>query len=142
MADAHRAMVKVDGLAALQVVSGLFNLIVMTWTTGLVLALVSSGIGLLVTACGCPLGPLASLCGMWSLALIPLGVFEIVTGTLALLRRPEWAWLAPYTALAELMGFAFGGLGSFVVGLVALRFLRDADVQPLLEDFGDAPQVP
>ena len=132
---------KADGLAALQVVSGLFNLLVMSWTASLVFGAGSAVLGTLAT-CGCPVGAAAGLCGLWSLALIPLGLLEVVTGVLALSRRPQWAWLAPLTATAEIASLAFGGVGSFVVGLVAMGVLRDENVQERMLDDSDPPQLP
>ncbi|MEN0068550.1 MAG: hypothetical protein AAGA48_40905 [Myxococcota bacterium] len=137
---ARAGLVKVDGLATLQIVSGLFNLFVMSWVTTIAVAGASSVVGLLVTVCGCPMSPLGVLCGLWPMTLVPLGVLEVTTGVLSVLRKPGWAWLAPLTALAELGSLAFGGLGSFVVGLVALHVLHDAAVQNAMED--DATSQP
>jgi len=136
------ARLRVDGLAALQIVSGLFNLLVMTWVSTAVAGVGTAVLGALAT-CLCPVGLAGTTCGLWPFALVPIGVLEVVTGVLALARRPAWPALASLTATAEVVSVAFGGLGSFVVGLVALRVLREDEVQQELRQVAARrPELP
>lgn len=121
--------------ALLQLVSGLINVFVMGALVTVLLGTVGGGVGsfcgTIVAAVGCPLGCLGFfgwICGVWGLVLLPIGMLEIAGGAMGLMMPESAGTVMRAAALAELASFAFGGVISGVIGVVAMGFLRDPEV--------------
>ena len=134
---------KLQAIAAVQIVSGILNLVVM----GLMVATVVGGgagtlgsiVGALFTLLGCPFGCLFSLgwlCGLWGLVLVPIGMIEILCGTVILVNPDGAGGFAKAGMMTELASVVFGGVFSFVAGIVVLNLLKDAEVAGFLESGG------
>lgn len=112
--------------AALQMVSGFLDVLVVSWTAWLGISCVCG----LVTL---PLLTAGSACGLVGFLLIPLGLLEVGAGF--------WGWQDPregvaamrYVALLQIAALFAGGLSSAVVGVVVRRLLASDEVLVWLE---------
>ena len=94
-----------------------------------------AGGGALIGMLGCPLGCLFGfswVCGLWGLALLPIGVLEVVCGAVTLLDPDRGGPFLRVAMVTELASVAFGGLMSFGAGFVVMGLLRDPEVVAFL----------
>ena len=140
MTRAKRPPAKLQQVAILQLVSGVVNVFAMAAVVSLVLGgsagVVGSFCGAIIAGVGCPLGCLGFfgwMCGFWGLALLPIGILELVAGLVGLVNPEGSGTVMRVAAMAELSSLLFGGLVSTVVGVVALGLLRDEEVVLYLE---------
>lgn len=113
--------------AILQLVSGLITVSVMcciSWMT----------IGTIGFLCTLVVGGFGGVCGMLGWVLVPIGIFEIVSGTLGLTNPKVGGKVMKICSFVEVGAILFGGLSTALAGGVALVLLRDADVQQFLQD--------
>jgi hypothetical protein len=140
MSRAARPPAKLQQVAVLQLISGVVNVFVMAAVVSLVLGssfgVVGTFCGGLLSIVGCPVGCLGVfgwMCGFWGLALLPVGILEMVAGMVGLINPEGSGTVLRVTAVAELASLLFGGIVSTVIGVVALGLLRDEEVVGYLE---------
>lgn len=130
---------KLQTIAIIQLVSGLVNFMFMGFTvTSILFTVLGTGGGLIAgcTAWICPLtafAPCAGFCGFWGLGLLPIGILEMVCGGLTLMQpdtAKNFVKIGMYTELASLL---FGGIPSFVAGMVVRSMVSDPEVAGFLE---------
>ena len=128
-------------IAAIQLVSGLVNILFMAAlvTISLTAAGATAGtcVGVVFAVLGCPLGCVGVLgwgCGLWGLALLPIGLFEVVAGGMGLVNSDTSSpTLIRAAAIVEMASLLFGGLGSAVAGVAVWSLLKDPDVVGYLD---------
>lgn len=135
MTRAERPPAKLQQVAILQLVSGVVNVFAMAAIVSIVLGgsagIVGSVCGGLLAGLGCPIGCLGFfgwMCGLWGLALLPIGILELFAGILGLVNPEGSGTVMRVAAMAELASLLFGGIVSTVAGVVALGLLRDEEV--------------
>jgi uncharacterized protein YjeT (DUF2065 family) len=132
---------KLQTIAAIQIVSGVVNGLFMSGIVTTALFTVIGTGGSLVALCSpiCPLfalAPCASVCGFWGLGLLPIGLVEVLCGV-AILLQPDSAKTAVNVGMmTELASILFGGIGSFVAGMVVRNLITDPEVAGFLESGG------
>jgi hypothetical protein len=137
---ADRPPAKLQQVAVLQLVSGVVNVFLMAALVSMVLGgtlgTIGAFCGTIVASVGCPLGCIGFfgwMCGFWGLALLPIGVLELVAGLVGLVNPQGSGTVMRVAAMAELSSLLFGGIVSTVIGAVALGLLRDEEVVGYLE---------
>ena len=127
-------------IAIIQLVSGLVNILLMAALVTITLTAVGGTAGTCVSVIfamlGCPLGCVGVLgwaCGLWGLALLPIGLFEVVAGGVALVNPEPSPTLIRAAAIAEMASLLFGGLNSAVAGVAVWSLLKDPDVVGYLD---------
>ncbi|MCA9490168.1 MAG: hypothetical protein KC621_09595 [Myxococcales bacterium] len=130
---------KVQIAAVVQIVSGVVNMLLMALSVSTVLAGVAGVagglIGALLSAVGCPLGCLFAfswMCGLWGLALLPIGILEVICGAATLMDPDSGGPFLRVAMITELVSVIFGGLVSFGAGFVVMGMLRDPEVTAFL----------
>jgi hypothetical protein len=136
---------KLQVIAGIQIVSGVFNGLVMSGlVTSLLFAILGTG-GSVIAGCTawfCPLtalAPCASFCGLWGLGLLPIGLVEVVCGVATLLNPDNAKNFVKIGMFTELGSVLFGGVTSFVAGMVIRGLVTDPEVAGFLEAGPDAP---
>jgi hypothetical protein len=127
---------KLQTVGAVLLVSGAVDTFVSAAVVALGLSAVGGLVGYALVQLGCGLGGLLSLCGLWGLALLPLGMVELVCGAMVFVN-PDGA--GPFVRVGNLLQLGsgvFGGLAGVVGGLVVRTLLADPEVVAFL-DSGD-----
>ncbi|MBN2798043.1 MAG: hypothetical protein JXX28_02760 [Deltaproteobacteria bacterium] len=112
--------------AILQLVSGILNVIALWYVASMGLAVLGGAVTGCVTLGACPIGV---ACGIPPMALILVGVLEIVAGILTIARVSGTHRIPTYVAYLELASLLLGGLVSAIVGGVVLILMRSEEVR-------------
>lgn len=115
--------------AIVQIVSGAVNLLLMWWILGGAISSVGGCVSLMCTSGLCP----TYCCGMFNFVLIPIGLFEIISGILGLTNPKGAGTLMKIVAVIEMVSILFGGLGSLISGILTFRAMGDPDVADFLQ---------
>jgi len=122
----HQPPEQIKQVAILQLVSGLVTLFFMTCVSWFTIATVGA-------VCTFFLGGLGGVCGLVSMLLIPIGIFEIVSGVIGL-TNPEGAGpIMKICSYVEVVGILFGGLSTALAGGVSMTMLNQPEVVAYLE---------
>ena len=131
---------KLQIIAIVQLTSGLINVLVMTALVTLSLSAAFGSVGTfcggIVASLGCPLGCLGFFgwaCGLWGLALLPIGILEAIAGAVALVNPDNARTLVRAAAIAEMASLLFGGIGSAIAGVAVWSLLKDPAVVGYLD---------
>lgn len=124
---------KVTTLAWLLVAGGAADTFVTAAVVTTLLGAVGGAAGWGLALAGCSCGPALSLCALWGVALLPLGVVELACGAMVLANPDGARTFVRVGHLVQLGSGLFGGVGGVVCGLVARNLLADAEVAAFLE---------
>ncbi len=109
--------------AILQLISGILTMTIMmcvSWTT------------LSTVSAICTFG-LLPICGLFSFILVPIGIFEIVSGILGLTNPRSAGPVMKICSYIEMGSILFGGVSTAIAGGVAMSMLSNAEVTAYLE---------
>lgn len=112
--------------AILQIVSGVITMTVMACTAWLT-------IGGVLAVCTFFLGGLGGICGLVALVLMPIGLFEVISGIYGLTNPENAAPVMKICSYVEVVGLLFGGLSTALAGGVALTMLSQPEVTAYIE---------
>jgi len=112
--------------AILQLVSGIITMTVMSCISYLTISAVAA-------VCTFFLGGIGAVCGFFGLLLVPIGIFEIVSGIIGLANPEGAGQVMKICAYVEIAGLLFGGLSTALAGGVAATMLNNPEVTAYLE---------
>lgn len=112
--------------AILQIVSGVVNFFIMP-------TLVYFFVGGFCAIATFIIGGLGGLCGTVGCLLVPVGLFEIVSGILALTNPKGSAGLMKICAYVEMGSVLLGGIPAAIVGFLVMNALGNDEVKAYLE---------
>ena len=116
---------KLQMIAIIQLVSGLLNMAVMSRLSMTIIRTLSG----ICTAVTMGIGVVTMICMFFPLALIPIGIFELVCGIMGLANPQTSRTMQTIGAITEIVAILFGGLISLVAGIVVLVMLKDPEVK-------------
>jgi hypothetical protein len=108
--------------AILQLVSGLITTTVMCFLSYFT-------IGMIGGLCTFFIGGLGAICGIVAWALIPIGIFEIVSGIVGLANPKAGAPIMKVCSFVELGSILVGGLTTAIAGGVVMALLRNPEIE-------------
>ncbi len=112
----------------LQITSGVLNVFVVSWMAYFAIA---TG-GSFVWICTMGLCP-AFLCGLAGFLLVPIGIFEILSGILIMTNNPSALQVQRLVSIVQKVSILFGGVGSVVVSFVVDGMINSPEVLAFLE---------
>ncbi|MDY7080154.1 MAG: hypothetical protein SXV54_25010, partial [Chloroflexota bacterium] len=104
----------VTAISAMTLISGILNVL---WTFGLAASTVMGTFGIGI------------LCAPLTILPLVLGIFEIIYATRLLSDPPRPTRPSPVIAILEICCILFGNVTSLVIGILALVFYNQPDVQ-------------
>ncbi len=116
---------KLQTIGILQLISGILNLTLVWWLWFMLLSVGAS----VCAAFTMGFGIVTYICAIVPWLLIPIGIFEVVTGVFVLAKPEASRTLLTIAAIAEIVSIVFGGVVSCVVGIVALVLVNDSEVK-------------
>jgi hypothetical protein len=121
---------KLNTAAILQIVSGVLNVFFMAGVSYMVLGV---GGGLITAMCTLGMCPFGVFCGFAAFLLVPIGIFEILSGVLILTNNPNALKIQRYVSIAQKVAILFGGIGSLIMSFVVDGMVNDPEVLAYLE---------
>lgn len=121
---------KLQTAAILQIVSGVLNVFFMAGVSYMVLGV---GGGLITAICTLGMCPIGVFCGFVAFLLVPVGIFEILSGVLILTHNPSALQIQRYVSIAQKVSVLFGGIGSIIMSFVVDGMINDPEVLAYLE---------
>jgi len=112
--------------AIIQLVSGALNIFVMPLVVGMV---IGTCMGVLTIF----LGGIGACCGAVGWILVPIGIFEVVSGIMGLTNPQSAGGIMKIAAIVELVSILFGGLLSAIAGGFTMMSLNDPEVAGYIE---------
>jgi len=116
----------IKSTAILQLVSGIITVTFMACVSYLT-------IGTTLAVCTFFIGGLGGICGLVGLLLVPVGIFEIVSGILGLTNPKAGAKVMQICSYVEMGSILLGGLSTAIAGGVALAMMNNPEVKAYLE---------
>ena len=111
--------------AILQLVSGLVSMTLMCFVSYMTIGLVGG-------VCTFFIGGLGAICGLAAWALIPIGIFEMVSGIVGLANPKAGAPLMKVCSVVELVSILFGGVTTAIAGGVVMALMRNPEIDAWL----------
>jgi hypothetical protein len=117
---------QIQQTAILQLISGLVTMTMMACISYLT-------IGTVAAICTFFLGGIGAVCGIVAFALVPIGIFEIVSGILGLTNPEKAGQVMKICSYVEIAAILFGGLSTAIAGGVSAALLNNPEVKAYLE---------
>lgn len=116
----------IKSTAILQLVSGIITVTMMACLSYLT-------IGTVLAICTFFIGGLGGICGLVGLLLIPVGIFEIVSGIIGLTNPKTGAKIMQICSYVEMGSILLGGLSTAIAGGVAMAMMNNPEVKAYIE---------
>jgi len=116
----------IKSTAILQLVSGIITVTFMACVSYMT-------IGTVMALCTFWAFGLGGICGLAGLLLVPVGIFEIVSGIIGLTNPKGGAKIMQICSYVEIGAILLGGLSTAIAGGVAMTMMSNPEVKAYLE---------
>jgi len=121
---------KLNTAAIIQIVSGVINIFFMAGVSYFVIAM---GGGIITAICTLGMCPAGVMCGFAGFLLVPIGIFEILSGVMIMTSNPNALKIQRYVSIVQKVSILFGGLGSLIASFVVDGMVNDPESLAFLE---------
>ena len=121
---------KLNTAAIIQIVSGVVNVFFMAGVSYMVLGM---GGGIITAICTLGMCPIGVLCGFVAFLLVPVGIFEILSGVMIMTQNPNALQIQRYVSIVQKVSVLFGGVGSIIASFIVDGMVNDPESLAFLE---------
>jgi hypothetical protein len=90
-------------------------------------------LGMVLGICTFFIGGLGAICGIFAFLLVPVGIFEIVSGIIGLTNPKAGVKIMQICSYVEMGSILLGGLSTAIAGGVAMAMLNNPEVKAYIE---------
>ena len=91
------------------------------------------GGGIITAVCTLGMCPAGVMCGFAGFLLVPIGIFEILSGVMIMTNNPNALKIQRYVSIVQKVAILFGGLGSLIASFVVDGMVNDPESLAFLE---------